>query len=297
MHHSDQDILFCQQFALEVLITKNDSDSQQIAQEFIDRYPLTSNAITSPRTWAKGNTSQQRFKQTATSLLKPTLTSVLSKMFSVQRLAFYFAAGLVGTAVFNAASASAMPLEGLTGVIKRSMDIHYKGEFVDAVTNLPFDLYSEDAALEPATAFSYYLAGANDTELDKRSWYNCEHLTNLQTLGCNTAHGIGSFVSATGASAAGSYIAVLLGEAFNGIRDNKKPRSVCISRDGANLCVSWATYDTASLKSGEPSDIANFAVSCGKSGGSSEFKTVMSDGGILFICVSNRATGCGQGVC
>lgn len=32
-------------------------------------------------------------------------------------------------------------------------------------------------------------------------------------------------------------------------------------------------------------------------GGSSEYKTVMNDGGILFICVSNRADGCGNNAC
>jgi hypothetical protein len=60
----------------------------------------------------------------------------------------------------------------------------------------------------------------------------------LKTAGCGTAHAIGAFISATGAAAAGGYIANELGEAFNGKRDNQTPRPICITKDDDTLCTS-----------------------------------------------------------
>jgi hypothetical protein len=91
--------------------------------------------------------------------------------------------------------------------------------------------------------------------------------------------------------AAEGYITTELGEAFNGKRDNQTPRFICITKDGDTLCTSWANYSTGKLPSGESGDIEGFAVKCGQSGGSA------TDGGIVYICVSNRAKGCGAAVC
>lgn len=292
----NSDILFCQQYSLHLLSQNHTSQEQrQLATRFVDQYPLTATAITSPRNWTDKDASR-RFESTATRLLQPTLSTVLSKMFSLQRLSYFFAAGLLGTVLVK--GVSAMPHEGISGEIARSVDIFPVGEFTDPTTGKAFDLYSDDGTLDALDVFSSYSQGINSTShLSERNWYDCKRLSNLQTFGCNTGHAIGSFVSATGSAAAGSYLGTLLGEAFNGSRDNQKPRSICLSRDGHNLCVSWATYDTAKLRAGEASNIQQYSIDCGVTGGSAEFKNVMSDGGILFICVSNRADGCGQNVC
>ncbi|THY68126.1 hypothetical protein D6C87_07729 [Aureobasidium pullulans] len=163
----------------------------------------------------------------------------------------------------------------------------------------PFELYAHDDSIDDTAAFASYMAAYSDntTILSKRDWYNCKRLSNLQTLGCNSGHALGGFVSATGSAAMGSYVGTLLSEAFSGGRDNKNPRSVCLTRDGKNLCVSWATYTGSGLKGGESGDITYYSTQCALQGGSSEFKTSMADGGILYICVSDRADGCGKGVC
>lgn len=169
------------------------------------------------------------------------------------------------------------------------------------LTHVCLARYTLNEGLTDSSAFDAYWSAYNGTDavLAKRDWYNCRfpRQNYVQKFGCNTAHGIGGFVSATGSAAAGGYISGLLKEAFNGKRDHQKPRSVCLARDGKNLCVSWATYDTDKATSGEESDIVRYSIECANSKGSAEFKTQTSDGGTLFICVSNRATGCGESVC
>lgn len=81
-------------------------------------------------------------------------------------------------------------------------------------------------------------------------------------------------------------------EATTGGRDNQKPRSICHTLDRQNVCISWANYIGSTLRNGESGDIGNFAAKCAAAGMSSEFKATTSDGGIIFICVSNRASGC-----
>lgn len=176
-------------------------------------------------------------------------------------------------------------------------EFFYKGEHYDEGTDTVFDLYTVEDTIDESAAFESYIAAINTTELEKRSWYDCQHLTNLQTFGCNTGHALGSFVSGVGQAAMGGYVTTLLGEAFSSGRDNDSPRSVCLTRDGNNLCVAWATYTSAGLKSGEQAQISSYSVECAASGGSSEFKAEMSNNGVEYICVSNRGTGCSSSVC
>jgi hypothetical protein len=180
-------------------------------------------------------------------------------------------------------------------------DVFCRGLHYDNVTGQHFELYTVDQTLSEEAVFESYWSAFNErgTSLAKRDWYDCRfpRQNYIQKFGCNTGHGLGAFLSNTGAAATGGYISSLLQEAFNGSRDNKKPRSVCLSRDGKNLCISWASYDTDHTTAAENTDITNFSVECAKSGGSAEFKTTTGGNGVLFICVSNRADGCGKNVC
>ncbi|KAK6008126.1 hypothetical protein QM012_000029 [Aureobasidium pullulans] len=227
-------------------------------------------------------------------------------MKTVKTILWYIAIGFAATALNRYLGVYASPVGDMSGLVSRdiypSMDIFYKGEHLDNSTGYSFELYTVDDSLDEDTAFANYMAAYVDDNdnlpaLHKRSWYDCKHLSNLQTLGCNTGHALGGFVSATGSAAFGGYLGTLLGEAFSNGRDDDKPRSVCLSRDKHNLCVSWASYTGSGLKSGESNDITYYSTQCANSGGSAEFKTSMADGGILFICVSDRADGCGKSVC
>ncbi|CAD0029232.1 unnamed protein product [Aureobasidium pullulans] len=225
---------------------------------------------------------------------------VFFNMQNLQRLAWFFAVGFKTSFLPRFMGANAAPtLELSTRDALPTLDIFYKGEHYDNTTGYAFELYAHDDSIDDTAAFASYMAAYSDntTILSKRDWYNCKHLSNLQTLGCNSGHALGGFVSATGSAAMGSYVGTLLSEAFSGGRDNKNPRSVCLTRDGKNLCVSWATYTGSGLKGGESGDITYYSTQCALQGGSSEFKTSMADGGILYICVSDRADGCGKGVC
>ncbi|KAG9657833.1 hypothetical protein KCU98_g2528, partial [Aureobasidium melanogenum] len=62
------------------------------------------------------------------------------------------------------------------------------------------------------------------------------------------------------------------------------PRSICLSRDKNDSCTSWASYTGSGLPGRDENTITDFSIECAQSGGSAEFKTIMSDGGILFIC-------------
>ena len=229
-------------------------------------------------------------------------------MKTLKTLLYFVLVGFAATALNRYLGVAASPVFDMSELMARdanpSMDIFYKGEHYDNGTGYNFDLYTVDDSLDEPFAFASYMAAYDDEEdgdtspdLEKRDWYDCQHLSSIQTLGCNSGHALGSFVSATGSAAFGGYLSGLLKEAFSGGRDNSRPRSVCLSRDKNNLCVSWASYTGSGLRSGEANSITQFSTECAQSDGSAEFKTTMSDGGILFICVSNRADGCGKSVC
>ena len=86
-------------------------------------------------------------------------------------------------------------------------------------------------------------------------------------------------------------------EAFNGARDNKKPRSIGLPTDGHNICVSWATYDTDKTTDVEDADVVKRPVQCAQSGASAAFQTEIVGDCLPYICVSDRARGCQQNVC
>ncbi|KAH0279957.1 hypothetical protein KCU91_g1368, partial [Aureobasidium melanogenum] len=67
-------------------------------------------------------------------------------------------------------------------------------------------------------------------------------------------------------------------------RDDDYPRSICLSRDKNDSCISWASYTGSGLTGIDENAITDFSIECAQSGGSAEFKTIMSNGGILFIC-------------
>ncbi|ORY25619.1 hypothetical protein BCR39DRAFT_560937 [Naematelia encephala] len=72
---------------------------------------------------------------------------------------------------------------------------------------------------------------------------------------------------------------------------DRSPRSACLTMDEANLCTTWVNYDSRYLPNGASADLANFSMSCAKNGGRSEFKDLTTDDGVVFICVSGRASG------
>ncbi|CAG8021100.1 unnamed protein product [Penicillium salamii] len=168
------------------------------------------------------------------------------------------------------------------------------GNYTDNVTGEAFTLYTVDASVsEEDSLQSYYGAFANEPSLSPRNWYDCNYPGGgIRLACCGTAHGIGNFVSAVGSSSAAGYIVALLKEINTSKRLDKKPRSACITRDGDNLCVSWATYATSTMTSAEQTEISTFSRECGLKGYSSEFKAVLTNGDLLYVCVSNRAKGC-----
>ncbi|KAJ5921376.1 hypothetical protein N7466_009702 [Penicillium verhagenii] len=168
------------------------------------------------------------------------------------------------------------------------------GTYTDNVTGETFTLYTLDASVSEDDALqSYYGGFANEPSLSARNWYDCNYPGGgIRLMCCGAAHGIGGFVSAVTSSSAAGYIVALLKEVDTSKRLDQKPRSACITRDGDNLCVSWATYATSTMTSAEETTISVFARECGVKGYSSEFKAVLANGDLLYVCVSNRAKGC-----
>lgn len=170
----------------------------------------------------------------------------------------------------------------------------YKGQHFDNTTGQLFELYVTDDTMDEDCALDMYLRAGDEKALVKRDWYNCHFPKKnyIQKFCCNTGHAIKDFLSGTGQTVTGIYLEGLLKEALNGVRDNQKPRSICLNRNGHNLCVSWATYDTDKTTPAEADGIVKHSLECAQTGGSAEFKTETRDGGLLFVCVSNRADGC-----
>ncbi|KAH0282531.1 hypothetical protein KCU62_g9671, partial [Aureobasidium sp. EXF-3399] len=187
-------------------------------------------------------------------------------MKSLKTLLTFLLVGFLATALNRYLGAHASPAGDVSELMARhvdpSMDIFYKGEHYHNGTGYNFDLYTVDDSLDEVVAFASQMAVYADDEdsdisanIRKRDWYDCQRLSNIQTLGCNIGHALGSFVSATGSAAFGGYLSGLLTEAFSKGRDNSRPRSVCLSRDKNNLCVSWAWYTGSRLRSGEANSI------------------------------------------
>ncbi|KAH0336027.1 hypothetical protein KCU81_g8759, partial [Aureobasidium melanogenum] len=65
---------------------------------------------------------------------------------------------------------------------------------------------------------------------------------------------------------------------------NGNPRSICLSRNTGNLCMSWASYPGNGLPDEAYDTITRFSTDCVHNGGRTEFKATMADGGVLFIC-------------
>lgn len=170
----------------------------------------------------------------------------------------------------------------------------YKGRHFDNTTGQLFELYVTDDAMDEECALDMYRKGGDDSTLVRRDWYDCRfpRQNYIQKFCCNTGHAFKDFLSGSGQTVTGIYLEKLLEAALNGVRDNKSPRSICLSRNGSNLCLSWATYDTDKATAAEADDIVRHSLGCAQSGGSAEFKTETRDGGLLFVCVSNRADGC-----
>jgi hypothetical protein len=78
----------------------------------------------------------------------------------------------------------------------------------------------------------------------------------LRSFRCHTKNVMGSFVAGAGSAAAGGIIGGLATKVFNGKRDDQNPRSVCIPKNGDNVCVFWATYDTDVATAQEEEDFA-----------------------------------------
>lgn len=222
---------------------------------------------------------------------------VFFNMSNFKRLAWFFVVGFAGSQLVNYMGANAAPTAEAAQdeTYASNVTMFHKGIHFDNTTQQEFHLYLADDELDDAAAFQAYLdAYTDEPELTKRGWFNCQFPPDqyIRENCCHSAHAVGAFVSATGAAAAGGYINTLLHEAFNGKRDNQKPRSVCLVRDGHNLCVSWAAYSTDKATDAEDNAITRFSVECAQKGGSSEFETTDGNGGLVYICVSNRAKGC-----
>lgn len=266
------------------------------------QFSAMSESKSSPNASCVGHTSCCRHCQTCN-------PAPILGVKTLQTLLWYLFVGFAATTLNRYLGVVASPVSHMSEIMARdvnpSMDIFYKGEHYDNGTGYSFDLYTVNDSVDENFAFADYMAAYIDDEdgdpssdLQKRDWYDCQNLrTGFQTLGCNTAHGLGKVITLTGTSAFGGYLSGLLKEAFSNGRDNDRPRSICLTRDKNNLCVSWASYTGSGLPGKDADTITRFSTECAQSDGSAEFKTVMDNGSILYICVSNRADGCGKSVC
>ena len=107
------------------------------------------------------------------------------------------------------------------------INLYHMGQHLDNSTGTVFDLFVEDESMDPLSAFNVYLGGCNKSSISKRNWFDCQFPgKGIKELGCNSAHALGNFVSATGSVAMGGYISSLMKEAFSGGRDGQSPIGV-----------------------------------------------------------------------
>ena len=298
------ELVFCYQYCTFVKSQPIPSPHAKQVEVFLEQHPLPRD-VDYPTDWlkdgAKRNEAGGRFLQLVENL--PSTTKRKDPFFwrTAKHVAWYLAVGFASHQLLNQLGVNAAPSVLPTRDLDSSSDVvlYHKGLHLDTVTGHEFQLFMLDDSLDEVAAFETYLSAyLDELKVSKRDWYDCQfpRQHNLLKFCCNTGHGLGTFVSSTGSAAMGGYVSSLMQEAFNGNRDNKNPRSVCLARDGHNLCVSWATYDTEKTSGAENADIVKYSVQCAQSGGSSEFKTSTAGNGVLFICVSDRAKGCEQSV-
>jgi hypothetical protein len=298
------ELVFCYQYCTFVKSQNRTSPHAVLIEAFLEDHPLPRD-VDYPMEWSKDesrrNEADDRFLQLVDSL--PTTNKRKDSFFwrTAKHVAWYLAVGFASHQLLGHLGVSAAPsaLATRDPVSFSDVVLYPKGLHLDQVTGHEFQLYMLNDELDDVAAFESYLSAYLDQpKVTKRDWYDCQfpRQHNLLKFCCNTGHALGTFVSSTGSAAAGGYINSLLQEAFNGKRDNKSPRSVCLSRDGHNLCISWATYNTEVTTGAEDADIVKYSVQCAQSGGSAEFKTSTGSNGLLFICVSDRAKGCEQSV-
>jgi len=298
------ELIFCYQYCTFVRSLNNHPPHTELVRTFLEKYPLPRD-VDYPTEWSKNGAGRReagdRFLELVSQLPQTNKTKGSFFWSTAKHIAWYLAVGFASHQLLKQLGVNAAPSALDTRDVDPSSDVvlYHKGLHLDNVTGNEFQLYMLDDDLDEAAAFESYLSAyLDEPELSKRDWYDCQfpRQHNLLKFCCNTGHALGTFVSSTGSAAAGGYISSLLQESFNGKRDNQSPRSVCLSRDGHNLCVSWATYNTENTSGAEDADIVKYSVQCAQSGGSSEFKTSTAGNGLLFICVSNRAKGCQQSV-
>ena len=298
------ELIFCYQYCTFVKSQTDSSSHPESLETFLEHHPLPRD-VDYPVEWLKDETTRKeagdRFLKLSSHL--PTTVKRKEPFFwrTAKHIAWYLAVGFASHQLLKKLGVNAAPSALATRNPGSSSNVvlYHKGLHLDQVTGHEFQLYTLNDKLDEAAAFESYLSAyLNEPKVSKRDWYDCQFPRNHNVLKfcCNTSHALGTFVSSTGSAAMGGYVSSLMQEAFNGKRDNQSPRSVCLARDGHNLCVSWATYDTDKTTQAENADVVKYSVQCAQSGGSSEFKTTTAGNGVLFICVSDRAKGCEQSV-
>lgn len=209
---------------------------------------------------------------------------------------------------------AAGPIDAALSQVRRLDDdpLYFVGTFTDEITGTEFDLYDHTTT---SSGLDQYLANANaannidtgaattngsstadwETAIEARSnWRKCRALSaQLIRACCSTTHGWDNIFKDIAVGTLSNLLSDGIVAAFSNGRGNQKPRSICHTYDSNNLCTSWATYDAQNIPSGEKGDLAGFAASCAKEGYSSEFKATNANGGMIFVCISNRAKGCG----
>lgn len=301
------DLNFCYQYCAFVSSCSDLQPGEDQVRAFLRR-SIVPTDVEYPTEWSTDDRlrdqAADRFRELTQHLQTPETEAAsrsILNMTTFKRLAWFFAVGFAGNQLLSYLGANAAPTTDVARDVSSTSDVtmFHKGVHFDNVTQQDFHLFLLDDDLDEDAAFEQYLnAYVEEPGLTKRDWYDCRfpRANYIQKFCCNTGHALGTFVGNTGAAAMGGYLNSLLQESINGKRDNQKPRSVCLSRDGKNMCVSWASYSTDKATGAEDNDITNYSVQCAKSGGSAEFKTGTGDGGLLFICVSDRADGCNKNV-
>ncbi|KAK9244142.1 hypothetical protein V1506DRAFT_542351 [Lipomyces tetrasporus] len=136
----------------------------------------------------------------------------------------------------------------------------------------------------------------NDTfAIQKRTdWINCNSDTNsgLEKYCCEKAHAVGVAAVKLGATIIADLAIKYLQDSLEDPRIHESPTSICHYYDTATMCVSWAEYDESYARYATITKMASKIANCVVNGYSFEAKVKLHNGDIIYVCFSDRSSGC-----
>ncbi|KAI6814565.1 hypothetical protein KC340_g16034 [Hortaea werneckii] len=304
---TDEEERFCHTVCNFVESEERTQHLQPFVEAFHAVYTQPSGNFDYPEAWIASPSERYKAFERFVTLNESITPSALPKddhlhkilgliMATLKRVAYFTAIGFLANLLAKYVGVQAHPGPA---VVNDGPGFFFRGTHVDNTSGIPFDLYVGDECLTNESALAeFYMSEDEESNIFKRDWYDCDFGRGryIANFCCNTGHSLGGFVSSIGSSTFGIQLSQQLDKAFDGKRDGKSPRSICYTENKKRLCTSWATYSGDVATTGEKNDITRYSRECAESGGSTEFKTTTTDGGVLFICVSNRPDGCHGGI-